>query len=230
MAPAPKDWTADAGIIVTPLTDAAAPPLPDEADGVAPPAPAESVGDAADPAESVADADPAESVADAATEDTPLAITAPPPAVEELDDPESVDEPEFDVSVEEDESADEVVVESEEPDDPEDPEEEPEDPEAPEEPLFTLLIVTVHVLISWKAGLPFESVIGVSFMTQVCVMSPATVEVVDWVMTVVAPGSARLTGIALAGASARNRDWKRKRKARWCGRRYNMAGYSEWAG
>jgi hypothetical protein len=103
-----------------------------------------------------------------------LAITAPPPAVEELDDPESVDEPEFDVSVEEDESADEVVVESEEPDDPEDPEEEPEDPEVPEEPLFTLLIVTVHVLTSWKAGLPFESVIGVSVMTQVCVMSPAT--------------------------------------------------------
>jgi len=53
-------------------------------------------------------------------------------------------------------------------------------------------------------------------------MSPVGVEVVDWVITVVAPeASARLW---LSGtAFARKRQWKRKRKARWWGRRDNMA-------
>jgi len=145
-------WTAEAGIMVTdPDTAASPPPLPLE------PADADEVA----PAEADADADAAESVAvavGAAPDDTPLALTAPPPeaAVEEADDPEFVsvdDDPELDVSVEEEESALVVVdeEESEELDD-EEPDEEPEEELdellEPLEPLFTLLIVTVHVLTS----------------------------------------------------------------------------------
>jgi len=67
-------------------------------------------------------------------------------------------------------------------------------------------------------------------MTHVCVIGPAAVEVVDWVITVVVlPSDWRLMtiGTAFAGESARNRQWKRKRKARWFGRRDNMAGELE---
>jgi len=150
-------WTAEAGIVVTESGDTAAPP---------PPLPLEPA-DADEVAPAEADADAAESVAvgagaATATDDTPLALTAPPPeaAVEEADDPELVsvdddpelvsvdddpefvsvdDDPELDVSVEEEESAlvvvDEELLES-------------LEPLEPFEPLFTLLIMTVHVLTS----------------------------------------------------------------------------------
>lgn len=168
------------------------------ADTAAPPPPPllpeSEVEEVAAPAESVV-------VADATVEDPPSA----PPAAEVEDAPdESVeveDDPEFDESVE--------VEVSEEPD------------ELLPEPLLELLaaIVRVQVLTSRTAALPLSSVMGVSAMTQVCVIAPEGVLVVDWVMTVVACPSWRgSTGTAFT----RKRQLKRKRKARWCGRRDNM--------
>jgi len=190
------------------------------------------------PDASVAEAEAAEAsdesvevgVDDAGTNDTPLAITAPPPAeaveeapdesVEEapdesVDDPdESVDDPESELSVEDDESAD-VVVEP--------------DVSVPLllPLLFTAAIVRVQVLTSCTSWPPS---IGVRLITHVCVMSPAGVDVVDWVITVVVlPSDWRLmtTGAAFAGERARKRHWRKKRKARCLGRRENMAGESE---
>jgi len=183
------------------------------------------------PDASVAEAEAAEAsdesvevgVDDAGTNDTPLAITAPPPAeaveeapdesVEEAPD-ESVDDPESELSVEDDESAD-VVVEP--------------DVSVPLllPLLFTAAIVRVQVLTSCTSWPPS---IGVRLITHVCVMSPAGVDVVDWVITVVVlPSDWRLmtTGAAFAGERARKRHWRKKRKARCLGRRENMAGESE---
>lgn len=202
--------TSDAGIVEAGSTDTAAPP---------PPLPlllesedAEAEAEAEAPAELV-DVD-----CDTETVDRPLALTAPPPAA----------------AVEVDESVDDDPDESVEEEEPEEPDESLPDPlldplleplldpllepvlePEPEPLLFTLPIVTVQVLISCTRSLP-STVIGVSFMTQVCVMSPAGVEVVDLVITVVGCPSARLrrTGIAIAGESARKRHWKRRRKAR----------------
>jgi len=182
---------------------------------VTPGAPLGSFGEAVAEDE-VAD-NPVESVVDAvgetdtrATEDTPLTLTGLPPAaaVEEAPD-ESVDEdPDESVDEDPDESVDEdpefeesvlvVVV---------------EEPEVPPLPLllpllFTAPIDNVQVLTSRTAALPLLSVIGVSVMTHVCVISPAGVEVVDWVITVVVcPSDWRLmtTGIAFAGERARKR-------------------------
>jgi hypothetical protein len=86
------------------------------------------------------------------------ARTSVPPAAEVEDAPEESveveDDPEFDESVE--------VEVSEEPD------------ELLPEPLLELLaaIVRVQVLTSRTAALPLSSVMGVSAMTQVCVIAP----------------------------------------------------------
>jgi len=160
---------------------------------------------------------PAESVAVADAEDTPLA--SPVDEVEAAPD-ESVeveDDPEFDESVE-------VVADVEVSEDPD--ELLPEPLLEPLLPPFALFIVRVQVLTSRTAALPLASVMGVSDMTQVCVISPAAVLVVDWVITVVACPSWRgSTGIAFA----RKRQLKRKRKARCCGRRFNMTVIWKWA-
>jgi hypothetical protein len=205
-----------AGIDVALPGDTGAPPLPESVEAVV-------EAEAADaPAESVADAD-ADPVTDAgATDETPLTLTAPPAAPVAEAPVESVDDDPV-VSVDDDPV---VSVEDEEP------------PSVPLLPpvlpllplLFTAPIVKVQVLTSWTAALPLLSVIGVSVMIHVCVISPAGVEVVDWVITVLAwPSDWRLMtiGTAFAGESARNRQWKRKRKARWFGRRDNMAGELE---
>jgi hypothetical protein len=70
------------------------------------------------------------------------------------------------------------------------------------------------------------TVIGVSVITHIWVMGPAGVVVVDWVMTVVLwPSVWRLMtiGTAFAGERARKTQFKRKRKARWLGRRDSIA-------
>jgi hypothetical protein len=190
---------ADAGTEVTPSSDTAAAPAGAEDPETA----AEVVAAGAEVVAAAAEVVTAE----AAMEDTPLSLTAPPPPDAVVADPaeESVvdaldPEASVEVLVDEDESVDELeesvdeleesVDELEESEDELDELEEPEDDETDEppfeEPLFCPFIVTVHVLTSWTAGLPLLSVTGVRVMTQVCCMSPADVEVVDEVVTVVA--------------------------------------------
>jgi len=127
-------------------------------------------------------------------EDDPESVEDDPESVE--DDPESVeDDPESDMSVDEDESAVVVVVEEE--------LEEPDDPLLDEEPLFSLLIINSHFSTSWTAGSPLSLVMGVSVMTQVLVIVPAAVLVVDSVCRVVGPVESclRSRGAALTGNS-----------------------------
>jgi len=141
------------------------------------------------------------SVNGVSVEDDPVSVEDDPESVEDdpesvEDDPESVeDDPESDMSVDEDESAVVVVVEEE--------LEEPDDPLLDEEPLFSLLIINSHFSTSWTAGSPLSLVMGVSVMTQVLVIVPAAVLVVDSVCRVVGPVESclRSRGAALTGNS-----------------------------
>lgn len=142
-----------------PLADTAAPPEPEPAEV-----------DADDPLPDVlpeATPEAAESVAVAeglATVETPLTLGPPPPAAALDVDPFA--------------SAVEVVEVDEDPDESDESEEPDEELEPLAEPLFAAPFVIVHVLTCRTAGLPLTSVIGVSVITQVCVISPATVVVV----------------------------------------------------